>query len=113
MARTAAAERWSDLIDQHEASGLTIRAFAEKVDINPRTLAWWRSQLGRSKKGELGRPKKCTEAKFVELTVAKNPEDPDAVDPTVVLALDGYAAHVVVDHDTDLALPDRMLTAFC
>ena len=46
MARTTAAERWSVLVDEHEASGLSIRAFAAQAEVNPRTLAWWRSRLG-------------------------------------------------------------------
>ena len=36
MTRNPAAKRWADLIDRQEASGLTIRAFAEKADVNPR-----------------------------------------------------------------------------
>jgi len=103
MARTPAAERWSHLIDQHEASGLTIRAFAEKVDVNPRTLAWWRSQLGAKRRNKTA---------FVELTVAEPPQA-TASDATVVLALDGYDAHVVVDHQTDLGLLRRLLGALC
>ena len=35
------------------------------------------------------------------------------VAPTVVVALDGYAAHVVVDQVTDLALLKRVLKALC
>jgi hypothetical protein len=30
-----------------------------------------------------------------------------------VLALDRFAAHIVVDHDTDLALLKRLLGAMC
>ena len=46
---------------------------SEKADINPRPLAWWRCQLGRAKKRQKGT--------FVELTVAKPPEEPVADDP--------------------------------
>ena len=108
MARTTAAERWSVLVDEHEASGLSIRAFAAQAEVNPRTLAWWRSRLGRSKKRK--------QTGFVELTVAAAPTPPveaAEVDPTVVVALDGYAAHVVVDQVTDLALLKRVLKALC
>lgn len=105
MARTPAAKRWTALIDQQEASGLTIRAFAEQVDVNPRTLAWWRCQLGRSKKRK--------PSTFVELAVVETPTEPHASDNTVVLALDAYPAHVVVDQATDLGLLKRLLAALC
>ena len=108
MTQTSAAERWSVLVDEHEASGLSIRAFAAQAEVNPRTLAWWRSRLGRStERGKTG---------SVELTVAAAPTpavEAAEVDPTVVVALDGYAAHVVVGQVTDLALLKRVLKALC
>lgn len=106
MARTQAANGWSKLVDQHEASGLTIGAFADANGINAHSLAKWRCRLGRT------RPYK-SRSQFVELTIAKPPRAEVAEDPTVVLALDGYAAHVVVDRDTDLALLKQMLKALC
>lgn len=105
MARTPAAQRWTALIDQQEASGLTLRAFAEQADVNPRTLAWWRCQLGRAKKRK--------PSTFVELTVVETPTESPTSDNTVVLVLDAYPAHVVVDHATDLGLLKRLLVALC
>ena len=101
MARTPSAKRWTALIDQQEASGLTIRTFAELVGVNPRTLTWWRCQLGRSEKRK--------SSTFVEVTVVETPTEPHAIDNTVVLALDAYPAHVVVDRATDLGLQKRLL----
>ena len=47
MARKSAASRWSKLIDEHEASGLTIGAFTDANGVNAHTLAKWRCRLGR------------------------------------------------------------------
>ena len=106
MARTQAATRWSRLIDQHESSGLTIGAFAKKHGLNAHSLAKWRSRLGRT------RPYK-PRSTFVELKLAEPAAAEVTEDPTVVLALDGYAAHVVVDNATDLTLLKRMLKTLC
>ena len=106
MARTQAATRWSKLIDQHEDSGLTIGAFAKERGLNANTLAKWRSQLGRTRSYK-------PRSTFVELKLAEPPAAEGTEDPTVVLALDGYAAHVVVDRDTDLGLLKCMLKTLC
>ncbi len=101
MEDTAAARRWRALVDAHAASGLTNRAFAAQHDINPRTLAWWRSRLRRTD-GGAGLP--APAPRFAELVVA----EPDR---GVVLSLDGYNARVVIDHGTDLGLLRRVLEA--
>ena len=45
--------------------------------------------------------------------MAKPPTEHGADDPTVLLTRDGFAARVVVDHNTDLALLKLMLKALC
>lgn len=101
---TPAAQRWTRIIDQQEASGLTIRAFAETVGVNPRTLAWWRWELGRT---QAKKPEPSALA-FVE--VALEPEaDRDAA--PLVIELDGCDAHIRVDARTDLRLLRRVLEA--
>lgn len=103
---TPAAARWSALIDRHERSGQTLRAFAADNDINPNTLAWWRSRLGR-----VQRP--ATEP-FLEVVVDPAPSSPPQNDDgTVVLVLDDLRAHVVVDRETDLALLKQLLGVLC
>jgi transposase-like protein len=99
MSETPAARRWRKIVADHDASGLTIRAFAEARGLNRGTLAWWRSQL-RKFDGDSDVP----QTQFTALTV---------VEPvgTVVLALDDHKAHVVVDHLTDLGLLRRLLEA--
>lgn len=107
MAQTPAAARWSALIEQHEASGLTIKAFAEQKGVNPSTLAWWRSRLGRVQGGQ-------ATGRFVELRVAEQASlERRTDDPTVVLTLDSFAAHVVIDRETDLDLLKQVLRALC
>jgi len=106
MARTPAARRWSALIEKHDASGLTIKAFAAQNNVNAGTLAWWRSELKRKRTRNPGA--------FVELKVAdKLAPEPQLEDRTVVLALDDIVAHVVVDEDTDIDLLKRVLSALC
>ena len=101
MQDTPAARRWRVLLAEHAASGLTNRAFAAKKNVNPRTLSWWRSQL---KKMDADKQLPATVPRFAEVVV----QEPRG---TVVLALDRVDAHLVVDHDTDLALLRRVLEA--
>ena len=101
MQETPAARRWRALIEEHAASGLTNELFARKKNVNPRTLAWWRSRL----KNAAPRPQLAVPTvTFTEVGVAE-PER------TVVLALDDFGVHLVIDHDTDLALLRRVLEA--
>lgn len=108
MTLTPAAARWSALIDRHERSGQTLRAFAADNDINPNTLAWWRSRLGRVQRPASAEP-------FLEVVVDQAPSSPPEKDDdgTVVLVLDDLRAHVVVDRETDLDLLKQLLGALC
>ena len=108
MVQTPAATRWAAIIERQEASGQTIRAFAAANDLNPSTLGWWRSRLGRAKKAGPRKKRKRTAATFSELKVAEHPED-----RTVVVALEQLDAHIVVDEQTDLALLRQILEALC
>ena len=96
---TPAAARWSDLIDRQEASGQTLGEFSAANGLNRNTLAWWRWELGRT------RSRKRTA--FVELVLAEPEAEPMAI------ALDSFAACVVVDERTDLALLGRVLDVLC
>lgn len=102
MPDTTAARRWRALVEEHAASGLTNQAFAARKNINPRTLAWWRSQLKKSNASS-ATPLLAGKPQFAEVVVSQ----PDRV----ILVLDDFGAHVVVDHDTDLALLRRLLEA--
>ena len=116
MAHSPADARWSRIIERHEASGQSIREFAEANDLNPRTLSWRRWQLGRG-------PAKDGGGGFVEIEVvdpepmprsARTEPEPDLPkSSSVVLSLDRYAASVLVDGGTDLGLLRRMLGALC
>lgn len=48
MRPSATAQRWQRLIDLQAQSGLSVRAFAVERGVNPNTLAWWKSRLGRT-----------------------------------------------------------------
>ncbi|TVQ93483.1 MAG: hypothetical protein EA397_04315, partial [Deltaproteobacteria bacterium] len=45
MSCSPAAERWLRLVQEHEASGLSIREFARRHDFNPSTFSSWKSRL--------------------------------------------------------------------
>jgi len=42
---TGAAHRWTRIVEELEASGLSAREFAKRREINASTLKWWRSHL--------------------------------------------------------------------
>ena len=99
MVQQSTRARWQAIVAEQESSGETIQAFAEARGLNPRTLGWWRWNLRREQgPGE--------ELSFTELAV-EGAED----EPTVVVALDDFSAHIVVDEQTDLELLRRMLEA--
>lgn len=104
MSLSPAAARWSDLVERHERSGLTLQAFADQHGVKKSTLAWWRCRLGKSKRSK--KSVKTEVTTFVEVTVAE-PDD------AVVIGLDRYNAQVIVDADTDLGLLRRVLVALC
>lgn len=105
MAITPAATRWAAIIAEQERSGLTIRAYAEAHDLNPSTLGWWRSRLGRAH-----RPQPA--ARFAEVEII-GADSLSAGDRTVVVALERLDVHVVVDRQTDLGLLRQVLEALC
>jgi len=110
--QTPAAKRWSAIIDEHEASGQTIGVFAEARGVNAKTLAWWRSRLGRSRKASSTAARKQgppAAVRFDAVTVSSH----EPSEGTVVIAFDDLPAHIVVDHDTDLTLLRRVLEAAC
>lgn len=111
-----AAQRWSALIDEQEASGETVRAFADTHGLNIRTLSWWRCRLGRSRRSSptAQPPEKPTTLAFDVVRVAETSADREAAtDGTVVLALENLDAHIVVDRHTDLVLLRQVLVALC
>ena len=110
---TPAQIRWSVIVDDLEASGLTARAFARARGLNVNTLAWWRARIRRE---PIQRPP--TTPRFAELTVseAKPPprrEDTRREPPALILSLDAYGARLRVDAATDLTLLRGVLEALC
>ncbi len=96
---TPAAERWSEVIDEQEASGLTIREFARQRDLKASTLSWWRSRLGRARRR--------AESAFVE--VVTEPAETHGL----TLTLTGMGVDVKVDLSTDMTLLRRVVDALC
>jgi len=103
MSTARAADRWHAIIDRFETSGQSLREFADANDLNKKTLAWWRWELGRSSPAK--------QPPFVELVVADDP--PTARASTVVVELGTTGARVVVEDDTDLGLLRRVAEALC
>jgi transposase-like protein len=100
---TPAADRWSRIIDQQEGSGLSVRVFAKQHQLNPSTLSWWRSQLGRAKKRM--KQAKTTFVEVVEVQPLRQ--------PTLTLQLENLGVRVEVDRDTDLVHLRQVLEALC
>ncbi len=103
MSTPRAADRWHAIIDRFETSGQTLREFADANDLNKKTLAWWRWELGRSTPAR--------HPPFIELVVADNPLPARA--STVVVELGATGARVLVEDDTDLGLLRRVAEALC
>ncbi len=61
-------QRWTDqealeVLHRLEASGLSVRRFAQREGINAQRLYWWRERQGKKPRGKRG-------AKFVELSAS-------------------------------------------
>jgi hypothetical protein len=107
MPDTATARRWADLLDLHDASGLTARAFGAKHGVNHRTLTWWRSRLKRAPAPPpppATADNTPTAQAFLEVRVPR---------PTLLVSLGRGDAHITVDLDTDLGLLRKVLAAVC
>ena len=103
MQDTPAARRWRRLLERQAASGLRDKAFARLHNVNPSTLAWWRSRLRRLDAEAKQLP--AAQPMFTEVVVAQ----PAAPTAPLVLALDRFRARLVVDRRTDLDLLHRVL----
>ena len=103
MAKRRSAQHWAELVAHHEQSGMTIRQFAQDHDINPHTLSYWRSKLGRTA---------VKPAAFVEVAVLPTATSSPNTTP-MAIRLDRYAATVEVSADTDLAQLRAVLEALC
>lgn len=89
---TPAAKKWSVILDEAEATDLSMREFARSRGLNPSTLAWWKWRLKRS----TPRP-----SAFLPVLVASpNP-----------LELHVGGAVIQVDGDTDLVLLKSVVQA--
>lgn len=109
MATSTSETRWSRLVQDLEASGRRLREFAAEHDVNPNTLAWWRSHFRRRERQ--GRPAPAASSAFTELRLVAC-QQPDRSDHLVV-TLDGRGAHVRVDRTTDLHLLRAVVEALC
>ena len=88
-----AAARWSQIVDRSHRSPLTIREFARREGVNPKTLSWWRWKLKGHPEGS---------SRFVELEVV-SPEPPvDDLHAWGGLVVQVGAARVEVDASSDL-----------
>ncbi len=92
-------QRWSALVTDLQRSGLPIREFAARRDVNPKTLAWWRTKLVRA-------PATPT---FVELRLAL--PSPTPVARPVRLSFTTMPVSVEVPVGTDLAWLRRVVEA--
>ena len=103
MSETPATCRWRRIVAAHEDSGLTTRAFADENDLNPHTLAYWRSRLRRPAAAALPAPA------FIEAQLV----DPTPALGGLSLQLPRYGAVLQVAPDTDLRRLRAVLEALC
>ena len=97
---TKAAQRWMKLVDEHEASGLTLAEFSRRKGINSGSLSWWRGRLGRTRK-------RGPQAAFLEVVVS----EPAPVGLQVRLPARGV--EFIVDEGTSLGLVRKVVEALC
>ena len=100
MRSAATVERWSKRVEAWERSGQTTREFAAAQDLNPRTLAWWRSQLRRRRPA------------FVEVVLPTPPSPPPAP-PVLVVQLVGRGLQIEVPVGADLGWLRAVVEALC
>jgi hypothetical protein len=92
-------QRWRALVTDLQQSGLPIREFAVRRDVNAKTLAWWRTKLARAP----------TSPTFVEQRLA--PPSPSPVARAVRLSFTTMPVSVEVPVGTDLAWLRRVVEA--
>ena len=92
-------QRWRALVTDLQQSGLPIREFAVRRDVNAKTLAWWRTKLARV-------PATPT---FVEVRLAL--PSPTPVARAVRLSFTTMPVSVEVPVGTDLAWLRRVVEA--
>jgi transposase-like protein len=105
MSTLSARDRWLPIVRELESSGLPVSEFARRRDVNPSTLAWWRSRFRRER--DLVR---SSASAFAELAVVEATASPES---HVVVTLPRVAAHVRVDATTDLYLLRAVVEALC
>lgn len=101
--RSETTEKWAELIEAYETSGLSVEAFAQKHGVVARTLTWWRWKLRQNPP----RDKAATPA-FVELTMAA-----PAPKAALVLRLERLGVEVTVQDGFDPALLRAVVEALC
>jgi len=89
-----------ELLDEQEASGLSVAAFAEERGLSAATLYSWRRRLGRASSRSLG-------ASLVEVCVHEDDPNEDATGRMTVITSSG--ARVEVDADFDESALARLL----
>ena len=103
MPKPIKAAQWSKIIDLQEASGLSVRSFAEANGLTRGRLTYWRRKLGRTR----------LQAKPAFVAVVVEDEPADNRRRTVTIHLQAAAPQIVVDDLTDLPLLRRILDGLC
>jgi len=101
---TPATARWSTLVSELAASGQSVRDFCAPRGLNPKTLSWWRWNLGHQDKAPQA-------SVFMELSVV--PERAPAHREPLLVELPEAHVHLHITHSTDLNLLRRVVEALC
>jgi len=99
---TPTANRWRRHVDAWQRSGLTRREYAERHDLNPRTLSWWRWKLAKDER-------------LAHDDTVHAGDDPEVVALSFVEVEDDIAARESVGHPIEIlagGLPVRVSRGF-
>ena len=103
---TPRAREMSRLFEEQRASGLSIRAFAEKRGLRPGTLHWWRREL------RLRKDASAPSGAIVPVRLVEAPETASSRAPTFRVEFAGGRPTIEVPADFDAASLRRLLEVF-
>lgn len=99
-----AALRWAALVRELDASELSLKVFAQRRQVNPSTLAWWRSRL----RNHRHLPAAAPAPTFFEVDVVR-----PTGDATLDLRFDRLSAVLEIRRGTDLQWLRSVVDALC
>ncbi len=98
------ARRWAKLLEEHEASELTLQEFAARRNVSVRTLQWWRWKLRKLREEEADEQPPIA---FVPVEIQHSPRE------TIVVRIERLGIDIHLDDDFDPLLLQKIVGALC